>query len=78
MAYTRKARRSHKAGSRRLRRGGMTQTRRRGGRRHHRKRGGTLGAVMSHLSTPAVLVAANHMYGKKSRSHHKRSHRRYR
>lgn len=42
----------------------------------HRKKGGNLGLVMSQLATPAVLIAANQMYGKKSRNRHMKSYRR--
>jgi len=50
---------------------------RRGGKstkRHSIKsrKGGNFGALMSHLATPAVLFAANHVYGKKTRRHHKK------
>lgn len=37
------------------------------------KKGGSFGALMAQLATPAVLFSANHVYGKKTRRHHKKS-----
>lgn len=37
------------------------------------KKGGSFGALMAQLAAPAVLFSANHMYGKKTRRHHKKS-----
>ena len=90
MAYTRKARhtrkggktakkhhkKSHKkAGSRRHKKAGSSCHAKGGKRRHHKKKGGSLGLVLSQLAAPGVLFAANHIYGKKSRRHRKKSHK---
>ena len=36
------------------------------------KKGGSFGSLMSQLATPAVLFAANHVYGKKTRRNSKK------
>ena len=36
------------------------------------KKGGRFGSLISQLSTPAVLFAANHVYGKKTRRNRKK------
>ena len=37
------------------------------------KKGGSFGALMAQLAAPAVLFSANHVYGKKTRRHRKKS-----
>jgi len=62
MAHTRKLRSGAKGGRRRKNKGKASRRMRAG---KTMKRGGNIDLVMAQLATPAVLFAANQMYGKR-------------